>query len=84
MRITKIETHVLLVPDYDAEACSSAQDDIVVLIHALYASFVMLGLVAILLAVSLSAHPETVVAPLATWFSIGDLNLGWAFRRSRP
>ena len=33
-------------------------------------------LVAILLAVSLSAHPETVVAPLATWFSIGDLNLG--------
>ncbi len=33
MKITSIETHVLLVPDYDAEACSSAQDDIVVLIH---------------------------------------------------
>jgi L-rhamnonate dehydratase len=33
MKITKIETHVLLVPDYDPEACSSAQDDIVVLIH---------------------------------------------------
>jgi L-rhamnonate dehydratase len=33
MKITKIETHVLLVPDYDRDACSSAQDDIVVLIH---------------------------------------------------
>src|SRR4029078_2383863 len=33
MKITNIETHVLLVPDYDPEACSSAQDDIVVLIH---------------------------------------------------
>jgi L-alanine-DL-glutamate epimerase-like enolase superfamily enzyme len=33
MRITEIETHVLLVPDYDPDACSSAQDDIVVLIH---------------------------------------------------
>jgi L-rhamnonate dehydratase len=33
MKITKIETHVLLVPDYDTEACSSAQDDIVVEIH---------------------------------------------------
>jgi L-alanine-DL-glutamate epimerase-like enolase superfamily enzyme len=33
MKITKIETHVLLVPDYDREACSSAQDDIVVLVH---------------------------------------------------
>src|SRR5713226_10513676 len=33
MKITKIETHVLLIPDYDPEACSSAQDDLVVLIH---------------------------------------------------
>ena len=33
MKITKVETHVLLVPDYDREACSSAQDDIVVLVH---------------------------------------------------
>lgn len=33
MKITEIETHVLLVPDYDADACSSAQDDIVVLVH---------------------------------------------------
>jgi len=31
MKITKIETQVLLVPDYDRDACSSAQDDIVVL-----------------------------------------------------
>ncbi len=33
MKITKVETHVLLVPDYDSEACSSAQDDIVVIVH---------------------------------------------------
>lgn len=33
MKIAKIETHVLLVPDYDRDACSSAQDDIVVLVH---------------------------------------------------
>ncbi len=33
MKITKIETHVLLVPDYDTGACSSAQDDIVVEVH---------------------------------------------------
>ena len=33
MKITKIETHVLLVPDYDSAACSSAQDDIVVIVH---------------------------------------------------
>ncbi len=33
MKITGIETHVLLVPDYDASANSSAQDDIVVLVH---------------------------------------------------
>src|SRR5205814_7361062 len=33
MKITAIECHVLLVPDYDADACSSAQDDLVVVIH---------------------------------------------------
>ena len=33
MRITSVECHVLLVPDYDSEACSSAQDDLVVEIH---------------------------------------------------
>jgi len=33
MRITRIETHVLLDPDYDPAANSSAQDDLVVLIH---------------------------------------------------
>lgn len=33
MKITDIECHVLLVPDYRADACSSAQDDLVVKIH---------------------------------------------------
>jgi L-alanine-DL-glutamate epimerase-like enolase superfamily enzyme len=33
LKITKIECLVLLVPDYDSQACSSAQDDIVVRIH---------------------------------------------------
>jgi L-alanine-DL-glutamate epimerase-like enolase superfamily enzyme len=33
MKITKIESCVLLVPDFDREACSSAQDDVVVLVH---------------------------------------------------
>lgn len=33
MKITRVECHVLLVPDYDAQACSSAQDDLVVRIH---------------------------------------------------
>jgi L-alanine-DL-glutamate epimerase-like enolase superfamily enzyme len=33
MKITRIECHVLLVPDYDSRACSSAQDDLVVEIH---------------------------------------------------
>ena len=33
MKITRIECHVLLVPDYDPEACSSAQDDLVVEVH---------------------------------------------------
>lgn len=33
MKITRIDCHVLLVPDYDTEACSSAQDDLVVEIH---------------------------------------------------
>src|SRR5215471_20942477 len=30
MKITRIDCHVLLVPDYDTAACSSAQDDLVV------------------------------------------------------
>jgi L-alanine-DL-glutamate epimerase-like enolase superfamily enzyme len=33
MKITKIDCHVLLIPDYDAQACSSAQDDLVVEVH---------------------------------------------------
>ena len=33
MRITRIDCHVLLVPDYDDQACSSAQDNLVVEIH---------------------------------------------------
>lgn len=33
MKITRIDCHVLLVPDYDPSACSSAQDDLVVEIH---------------------------------------------------
>jgi len=33
MKITKIDTHVLLVPDYDSSACSSAQDNLVVEVH---------------------------------------------------
>ena len=33
MKITRIDCHVLLVPDYDPEACSSAQDDLVVEVH---------------------------------------------------
>lgn len=33
MKITAIECHVLLVPDFDEDATSSAQDDIVVEIH---------------------------------------------------
>lgn len=33
MKITDIECLVLLVPDYDAAACSSAQDNLVVRIH---------------------------------------------------
>jgi L-alanine-DL-glutamate epimerase-like enolase superfamily enzyme len=33
MKITQIDCHVLLVPDYDSDACSSAQDDLVVEIH---------------------------------------------------
>jgi hypothetical protein len=33
VKITKVETHVLLVPDYDSAACSLAQDDIVVIVH---------------------------------------------------
>lgn len=33
MRITRIDCHVLVVPDADPDACSSAQDDLVVEIH---------------------------------------------------
>jgi L-alanine-DL-glutamate epimerase-like enolase superfamily enzyme len=33
MKITDIECFVLLVPDYRADACSSAQDDLIVKIH---------------------------------------------------
>jgi len=33
MRITGIDCHVLLEPDYDSKACSSAQDDLVVIIR---------------------------------------------------
>jgi L-rhamnonate dehydratase len=33
MKITKIDCHVLLIPNYDAQACSSAQDDLVVEVH---------------------------------------------------
>ena len=33
MKITKIESHVLMDPNYDRDACSSAQDDIVVQVH---------------------------------------------------
>jgi L-alanine-DL-glutamate epimerase-like enolase superfamily enzyme len=33
MKITKLDCHVLLIPDYDSTACSSAQDDLVVEIH---------------------------------------------------
>ena len=33
MKVTRIDCHVLLVPDYDADACSSAQDDLVVEVH---------------------------------------------------
>jgi L-alanine-DL-glutamate epimerase-like enolase superfamily enzyme len=33
MKITRIESYVLLDPGYDRDACSSAQDDIVVVVH---------------------------------------------------
>ena len=33
MKITKVECYVLLVPDFRADACSSAQDNLVVKIH---------------------------------------------------
>jgi L-rhamnonate dehydratase len=33
MKITKIDCHVLLVPEFSTEACSSAQDNLVVEIH---------------------------------------------------
>ena len=33
MKITRIDSHVLLVPEFHSEACSSAQDNLVVEIH---------------------------------------------------
>src|SRR5438128_8364669 len=33
MKIVRIDCHVLLVPNYDAAACSSAQDNLVVEVH---------------------------------------------------
>jgi L-alanine-DL-glutamate epimerase-like enolase superfamily enzyme len=33
MRITAIDCHILLQPGFDSQACSSAQDDLVVVIH---------------------------------------------------
>jgi L-alanine-DL-glutamate epimerase-like enolase superfamily enzyme len=33
MKITGVDLHVLLVPDYNVQACSSAQDDLVVEVH---------------------------------------------------
>ena len=33
MKITRIESHVLVVPNYEPEAGSSAQDDLVVFVH---------------------------------------------------
>src|SRR6478752_565802 len=33
MKISRIDCHVLLVPNYDPSACSSAQDDLVIEVH---------------------------------------------------
>ncbi len=33
MKVTGLELHVLLAPDYDSGACSSAQDDLIVEVH---------------------------------------------------
>jgi len=33
MKITRVDCHVLVVPQFDSQACSSAQDDLVVIIH---------------------------------------------------
>lgn len=43
------------------------------------ASFVSF-IVAVLLAYSLSIHPEAVTVPLAEWIHIGQLSLDWTFR----
>ena len=37
-------------------------------------------IVSLLLAYSLSLHPETVIVPFAEWIHIGTLQLDWAFR----
>ena len=34
VKISKIETYSLLIPDFDSDACSSAQDNFVVKIYA--------------------------------------------------
>ncbi len=33
MKVTGLELHVLLAPDYDSGACSSAQDNLIVEVH---------------------------------------------------
>ena len=33
MKITKVECFALLIPDFDVDACSSAQDNLIVKIH---------------------------------------------------
>src|SRR5947209_5969569 len=33
MKIVRVDCHVLLVPEYDTEACSSAQDNLVIEVH---------------------------------------------------
>ena len=33
MKITSVDCHVLLVDEYDSDACSSAQDDFVIVIN---------------------------------------------------
>jgi len=33
MKITELKCYSLLIPDFDADACSSAQDNLVVKIH---------------------------------------------------
>ena len=37
MKITKVECFALLIPDFDVDACSSAQDNLIVKINEIYA-----------------------------------------------